>query len=261
MSDTAQTWHPSLAPWDVKRRDPGNGVGKLARRRTPYSQYMKQRPRLPVDQGAGGRNGRRKLLDLVRVCRTSCCVCMSAVMEKARATPEQDEAWKNGALHTVMKIILNPRETQHNYRLYLNSLKRYKTFEEGLENESGRDVELLMSGSMAEGLFALHWVYKDGRREAKNDIDVMLVDCSMAVVEKRRRLQRSESIPIPNKDDPLLTKSPPNTCDIIRAKCCTQEHVEPLNTETPGTASLENSGEYSDPWVGELGGGGGGTPI
>ena len=107
-------------------------------------------------------------------------------MEKARATTEQDEAWKIGTLHTVMKIILNPRETQHNYKLYLNSLKRYKTFEEGLENESGREVELLMSGSMAESLFALHWVYKDGRREAKNDIDIMLVDCSMTVVEKRR---------------------------------------------------------------------------
>lgn len=83
-----------------------------------------------------------------------------------------------------MKIILNTTETQHNYRLYLNSLKRYKTFQEELECKSGRSVQLLMSGSVAENLFAIHWVYKDGRREASNDIDVMLVYCSMEVVEK-----------------------------------------------------------------------------
>lgn len=108
-------------------------------------------------------------------------------MEQARPIPEQvqNEAWKNGALQAVMKIILNPTETQRNYKSYLNSFKRYKAFEEGLESESGRVVELLMSGSMAERLFAQHWIYKNGRREATNDIDLMLVDCSMAVVEKR----------------------------------------------------------------------------
>ena len=46
-----------------------------------------------------------------------------------------------------------------------------------------------MSGSVAEYLFAIHWAYKDRRREANNDIDVMLVDRSMAVIE-RAQLER-----------------------------------------------------------------------
>ena len=105
-------------------------------------------------------------------------------MEQTHSSEEQGSVWINGALEAVMKLILNSTETQHNHRLFLNSLKRYKTFQEELESKSGRDVQLLMSGSVAENLFAIHWVYRDGRREAKNDIDVMLVDGSMAVVEK-----------------------------------------------------------------------------
>ena len=111
---------------------------------------------------------------------------------KSRAVPLQplqDAAWINGALEAVMKFILNSTETQHNHRLFLNSLKRYQTFQEELESESGRGVQLLMSGSVAENLFAIHWVYKDGRREANNDIDVMLVDRSIAVLE-RSQLER-----------------------------------------------------------------------
>ena len=103
---------------------------------------------------------------------------------KSRAVPTQSADWINGALEAVMKFILNSTETQHNHRLYLNSLKRYKTFQEELESKSGRGVQLLMSGSVAENLFAIHWVYKDGRREANNDIDVMLVDRSIAVLER-----------------------------------------------------------------------------
>ena len=109
---------------------------------------------------------------------------------KSRAVPK-GTVWINGALEAVMKFILNSTETQHNHRLYLNSLKRYKTFQEELESKSGRGVQLLMSGSVAENLFAIHWVYKDGRREANNDIDVMLVDCSIAVLE-RGQLERSD---------------------------------------------------------------------
>ena len=111
---------------------------------------------------------------------------------KSRAVPLlplQDAAWINGALEAVMKFILNSTETQHNHRLFLNSLKRYQTFQEELESKSGRGVQLLMSGSVAENLFAIHWVYKDGRREANNDIDVMLVDRSIAVLE-RSQLER-----------------------------------------------------------------------
>lgn len=109
---------------------------------------------------------------------------------KSRAVPK-GTVWINGALEAVMKFILNSTETQHNHKLYLNSLKRYKTFQEELESKSGRGVQLLMSGSVAENLFAIHWVYKDGRREANNDIDVMLVDCSIAVLE-RGQLERSD---------------------------------------------------------------------
>lgn len=105
-------------------------------------------------------------------------------MKSGTVEVEQESVWTNGALEAVMKIILNATETQHNHRLFLNSLKRYKTFEEELESKSGRGVQLLMSGSVAENLFAIHWVYKDGKREANNDIDVMLIDCSMVVVEK-----------------------------------------------------------------------------
>ena len=110
-------------------------------------------------------------------------------MEEALSKTENGEAWKNGALHATMKMILNPTETQRNHRSYLNSWQRYKTFEEGLKKESGRNVELLLSGSMAECLFAQHWVYKDGRREALNDIDIMLVDCSITVVERSQLVQ------------------------------------------------------------------------
>ena len=103
-------------------------------------------------------------------------------MEQTKST--QSAVWINGALEAVMKSILNSTETQHNHRLFLNSLKRYTTFQEELESKSGRGVQLLMSGSVAENLFAIHWVYKDGRREANNDIDVMLVDRSIAVLER-----------------------------------------------------------------------------
>ena len=85
------------------------------------------------------------------------------------AEAEQEPVWINGALEAVMKIILNSTETQHNHRLFLNSLKRYKTFQDELESKSGRAVQLLMSGSVVENLFAIHWVYRDGRREANND--------------------------------------------------------------------------------------------
>ena len=106
-------------------------------------------------------------------------------MEQAMSTgADQGIVWRNGALEAVMKVILNATETQHNYRLFVNSLKRYKTFQEELECKSDRGVQLLMSGSVAENLFAIHWVYMDGRREASNDIDVMLVDCSMEAAEK-----------------------------------------------------------------------------
>lgn len=105
-------------------------------------------------------------------------------MELTKSRVVQSALWINGALEAVMKFILNSRETQHNHRLYLNFLKRYKPFQEELESKSGRGVQLLMSGSVAENLFAIHWVYKDGRREANNDIDVMLVDCSIAVLER-----------------------------------------------------------------------------
>ena len=175
-------------------------------------------------------------------------------MEQARPIPEQVQngAWKNGALQAVMKIILNPTETQRNYKSFLNSFKRYKAFEEGLESESGRVVELLMSGSMAERLFAQHWIYRNGRREATNDIDLMLVDCSMAVVEKRGS-ECSESLvkafeAIPGRENQCSTEVLPHTCD-IKAKCNTQVCVQPLNTETPETASLQNhsTGKCSDP--------------
>lgn len=42
---------------------------------------------------------------------------------------------------------------------------------------------------MAECLFAQHWVYKDGRREALNDVDIMLEDCSMTIVERSELVQ------------------------------------------------------------------------
>ena len=104
--------------------------------------------------------------------------------QKVEAKGQLESAWIDGALEAVMKIILNSRETQHNHRVFVNSLSRYKTFEEELAKKSGRRVQVVASGSVAENLFAIHWVYKDGRREANNDIDVMLVDCSMVVTEK-----------------------------------------------------------------------------
>ena len=104
--------------------------------------------------------------------------------QTVEAKGQLESAWIDGALEAVMKIILNSTETQHNHRVFVNSLSRYKTFEEELAKKSGRGVQVLVSGSVAENLFAIHWVYKDGRREANNDIDVMLVDCSMVVTEK-----------------------------------------------------------------------------
>lgn len=41
-----------------------------------------------------------------------------------------------------------------------------------------------MFGSVVENLFVIYWVYKDGKREVNNDIDVMFIDCLMVVVEK-----------------------------------------------------------------------------
>ena len=58
-------------------------------------------------------------------------------MKSGTVEAEQESVWTNGALEAVMKIILNATETQHNHRLFLNSLKRYKTFEEELESKSG----------------------------------------------------------------------------------------------------------------------------
>ena len=84
---------------------------------------------------------------------------LSSKMEEGKSTTAQSTVWINGALDAVMKMILNTTETQHNYSLYLNSLKRYKTFQEELEHNSGRSVQLLMSGSVAENLFAIHWPY------------------------------------------------------------------------------------------------------
>ena len=134
----------------------------------------------------------RSVTDGISNIQVTFLVARIAGMEqtKSRAVPK-GAVWINGALEAVMKFILNWTETQHNHRLYLNSLKRYKTFQEELESKSARGVQLLMSGSVAENLFAIHWVYKDGRREANNDIDVMLVDCSIAVLE-RGQLERSD---------------------------------------------------------------------
>lgn len=134
-------------------------------------------------------------------------------MEQRKSRPAQSTVWINGALEAVMKMILNTTETQHNYRLYLNSLKRYKTFQEELEHKSGRSVQLLMSGSVAENLFAIHWVYKEGRREANNDIDVMLVDCSMAVVEEGQ-LENSDLL-----DEDSETSSDTRDQERIAVKC------------------------------------------
>lgn len=158
-------------------------------------------------------------------------------MEQRGSTRELDEAWRNGALQAVMKIILNPRETQHNYKLYLNSVKRYETFEEGLKTESGKDVELLMAGSMAECLFAQHWVYKDSRREAKNDIDIMLVDHSMIVTEKIPALGCSTVPGDPDFED-VLRKGKLSSI---------QEQVQRLKRETEATESLQNASECGDP--------------
>lgn len=41
-----------------------------------------------------------------------------------------------------------------------------------------------MFGSVVENLFVIYWVYKDGRREVNNDIDVMFVDCLIVVLER-----------------------------------------------------------------------------
>ncbi|KAL9955380.1 hypothetical protein ACROYT_G036691 [Oculina patagonica] len=162
-------------------------------------------------------------------------------MEQATSRrAEQDIVWINGALEAVMKIILNGTETQHNYRLYLNSLKRYKTFQEELESKSGRGVQLLMSGSVAENLFAIHWVYKDGRREASNDIDVMLVDRSMEVVEKSP-LESSEMLDIKGSETSLDTREhtaiKSQTFD-VKADCRLHagdlgQSSEPKSTSTP----------------------------
>ena len=156
-------------------------------------------------------------------------------MEEALSKTENGEAWKNGALHAIMKMILNPTETQRNHRSYLNSWQRYKTFEEGLKKESGRNVELLLSGSMAECLFAQHWVYKDGRREALNDIDIMLVDCSITVVE-RSQLVQLECSGVVDKDQDCQTAAviKMNSCNST-AKCCRQEQLKPLDTITPAS--------------------------
>lgn len=126
-------------------------------------------------------------------------------MEQPKSRAVEGAVWINGALEAVMKFILNSTETQHNHWSYLNSLKRYKTFQEELESKSGRGVQLLMSGSVAENLFAIHWVYKDGRREANNDIDVMLVDCSMAVLE-RGQLERLDISAVKELERNLDTK-------------------------------------------------------
>ena len=155
---------------------------------------------------------------------------------KSRAVPK-GAVWINGALEAVMKFILNSTETQHNHRLYLNSLKRYKTFEEELESKSGRGVQLLMSGSVAENLFAIHWVYKDGRREANNDIDVMLVDCSIAVLE-RGRLERSdisEGMELERSCDIMREHTPqPSQPSKVEADCSLHEGCQSTESEPLG---------------------------
>lgn len=158
-------------------------------------------------------------------------------MEQATSRTEQSAVWINGALEAVMKIILNSTETQHNHRLFLNSLKRYKTFQDELESKSGRDVQLLMSGSVAENLFAIHWVYKDGKREAKNDIDVMLVDCSITVGEKGQ-LECSDLVDkdferAHVKDDLTTKKSLPFD---VKAECSLYACGQSTETESSSTS-------------------------
>ncbi|XP_031549965.1 uncharacterized protein LOC116287425 [Actinia tenebrosa] len=161
-------------------------------------------------------------------------------MEQARSTTQQDQVWRNGAFKAVVKSILNPRETEHNYKLYINSLKRYKTFEEQLKGESGRYVELLMSGSMAESLFATHWVYEDGRREAKNDIDIMLVDFSMKVVERKAvnsSVGFNDFAAVVHDNNHFSTAELSHPMD---QKCYDQKDVPLLDTEMSATGSLQN---------------------
>ena len=56
--------------------------------------------------------------------------------QKVEAKGQLESAWIDGALEAVMKIILNSTETQHNHRVFVNSLSRYKTFEEELAKKS-----------------------------------------------------------------------------------------------------------------------------
>lgn len=149
---------------------------------------------------------------------------------KSRAVPK-GTVWINGAVEAVMKFILNSTETQHNHKLYLNSLKRYKTFQEELESKSGRGVQLLMSGSVAENLFAIHWVYKDGRREANNDIDVMLVDCSIAVLE-RGQLERSDISEVMGLERSYDTKEHTPQPSKVEADCSLHEGCQSTESES-----------------------------
>lgn len=52
-----------------------------------------------------------------------------------------------------------------------------------------------MFGSVVENLFVIYWVYKDGRREVNNDIDVMFVDCLIVVLE-RGQLERLDILEV-----------------------------------------------------------------
>lgn len=164
--------------------------------------------------------------------------------------PLQDAAWINGALEAVMKFILNSTETQHNHRLFLNSLKRYQTFQEELESKSGRGVQLLMSGSVAENLFAIHWVYKDGRREANNDIDVMLVDRSIAVLE-RSQLERLDistgkelETNLDRKEHTAMRSQPSK----IKADCSLHKGCQSTESESFGglLPAAEHKGEEAE---------------
>jgi len=162
---------------------------------------------------------------------------------KSIAVPTQSAVWINGALEAVMKYILNSTETQHNHRLYLNSLKRYKTFQEELESKSGRGVQLLMSGSVAENLFAIHWVYKDGRREANNDIDVMLVDCSITVLESSQleRLDISEVMELGRNLD--MREHTPMRSQPFKVKADCSLH-KGQSTESKSLGNLLPAAEY-----------------
>lgn len=164
--------------------------------------------------------------------------------------PLQDAAWINGALEAVMKFILNSTETQHNHRLFLNSLKRYQTFQEELESKSDRGVQLLMSGSVAENLFAIHWVYKDGRREANNDIDVMLVDRSIAVLERSQmeRLDISTGKELEtnlDRKEHTAMRSQPSK---IKADCSLHKGCQSTESESFGglLPAAEHKGEEAE---------------